>query len=77
MIINFTPVDPGTRYPPAIIGQDTADLVDVHFAFSLIFPEHIDLVGNRERLFADHQCVKVLIYGAPEPVNERLDGIFG
>jgi hypothetical protein len=75
MIIDFPTIDAGTRYPSPVFSQDTADLMDIHFPFSLFSPEQIYLMGDGERLFADDESVKILFNGAPETVIERLDGI--
>ena len=59
--INLTTVDPGTRYPSPVLGQNAADLVNVYFFFPFFTPEFIDFNGGREGLFRNDKCIKICL----------------
>ena len=59
MVINFPTVYSGTGDPATIIGKDTANLVDIHFLFTLPAAEFIDLDSNRKCLFRHDKSIEV------------------
>ena len=59
MFIDLPAIYPCARYPLTVLGKDAGDLVDIHFGSSGSLPEHVDLMGYRECLLADHERIKV------------------
>ena len=73
MHIDFPTIDPGTGDPPPVFSKNAADLVDVHFFPVILFPDLVDLDGNREGLFRYHDGIKIRIESRTETVIQRFN----